>query len=106
MRDTLLPRCAAVLVQRWLPLDVPQFRVDRVRAVLGAVAAELAGRPAEQLRLVAVTGTNGKTTTSLLLHAACCPPVAGPRSSARLAAGSGSCTGNSPGSPGSGVPAA
>ena len=60
----------AVLVQRWLPLDVPQLRVNRVRAVLGTVAAELAGRPADQLRLVAVTGTNGKTTTSLLLHAA------------------------------------
>ena len=60
----------ALLVSRWLDLPVPQLRVRRVRAALGLVAAELEGRPADGLRLVAVTGTNGKTTTSLLLHAA------------------------------------
>jgi len=61
---------AALLVQRWLDLPVPQLRVRRVRRVLAPVAAALQGHPARGLRLVAVTGTNGKTTTSLLLHAA------------------------------------
>ncbi|HEU0101578.1 MAG TPA: UDP-N-acetylmuramyl-tripeptide synthetase [Mycobacteriales bacterium] len=68
--DAVRRGAAAVLCSRWLDLDVPQLRVRRVRAVLGAVAAELCGRPADRLRLVAVTGTNGKTTTALLLHAA------------------------------------
>ncbi len=38
------------------------------RRVLGAVAAEVYGRPAERLRTVGVTGTQGKTTTTRLLE--------------------------------------
>ena len=40
------------------------------RAVVGELAARLYGRPAERLRLVAVTGTQGKTTTTRLAEAA------------------------------------
>lgn len=38
------------------------------RAALAEVAAAFYGRPADGLRLVGVTGTNGKTTTAFLLH--------------------------------------
>ncbi|MGJ8671376.1 UDP-N-acetylmuramoyl-L-alanyl-D-glutamate--2,6-diaminopimelate ligase [Rubritalea sp.] len=38
------------------------------RIVLGTVAAALAGDPSSQLKVVGVTGTNGKTTTTFLLH--------------------------------------
>ena len=38
------------------------------RAALAEVAADLFGRPGDRLRLVGVTGTNGKTTTVFLLH--------------------------------------
>lgn len=61
---------AALLVQRDLPLPVPQLRVRRVRAVLGPVAAAMLGDPGASLTLVGITGTNGKTTTTLLLVAA------------------------------------
>ncbi|ACQ80665.1 UDP-N-acetylmuramyl-tripeptide synthetase [Beutenbergia cavernae DSM 12333] len=37
------------------------------REIVAAVAADVYGRPAERLRTFAVTGTNGKTTTSFLL---------------------------------------
>ena len=61
----------AVLADRpdRLPADlgVPVLVVPSVRAVLGPVGALLAGDPADRLRLVAVTGSNGKTTTSTLL---------------------------------------
>ncbi len=40
------------------------------RSVLGEVAARVYGRPAEDLLLVGVTGTNGKTTLTYLLDAA------------------------------------
>ena len=59
---------AALLTDRPLDLDAPQLRVPHVRAVLGPVGALLAGDPAEQLRLVGVTGSNGKTTTSHLVR--------------------------------------
>ncbi len=61
---------AALLVDRPVELPVPQLLVPSVRAVLGPVGALLAGDPADRLRLVGVTGTNGKTTTSALVHAA------------------------------------
>ncbi|MFC5050213.1 UDP-N-acetylmuramoyl-L-alanyl-D-glutamate--2,6-diaminopimelate ligase [Rubritalea spongiae] len=38
------------------------------RKVLGVVAAAIAGDPSSQLKVVGVTGTNGKTTTTFLLH--------------------------------------
>jgi len=59
----------ALLVEEPLELDVPQIVVDDVRAAMPFAAAEVHGRPAESLRTVGVTGTNGKTTVvSLIGH--------------------------------------
>ncbi|MGF1429035.1 UDP-N-acetylmuramoyl-L-alanyl-D-glutamate--2,6-diaminopimelate ligase [Kitasatospora sp. LaBMicrA B282] len=60
----------ALLVQRFLDLEIPQLRVPNVRWAIGPIAAALHGRPADGLAIAGVTGTNGKTTTSYLLHAA------------------------------------
>jgi UDP-N-acetylmuramoyl-L-alanyl-D-glutamate--2,6-diaminopimelate ligase len=60
---------AALLVERILPLPVPQARVADVRAALGPVAAALHGNPSAAMRVLGVTGTNGKTTTTYLLDA-------------------------------------
>ena len=61
---------AALLVERWLDLDVPQLRVPSVRAAMGPAAAEVHDRPSDDLTIVGVTGTNGKTTSTYLLEAA------------------------------------
>jgi UDP-N-acetylmuramoyl-L-alanyl-D-glutamate--2,6-diaminopimelate ligase len=50
-------------------LTVSWLRVPDARLALAALAAEFYGRPSEQLTLVGITGTNGKTTTSYLLAA-------------------------------------
>ncbi|HEX2895971.1 MAG TPA: UDP-N-acetylmuramoyl-L-alanyl-D-glutamate--2,6-diaminopimelate ligase [Marmoricola sp.] len=47
---------------------VPVLVVEAPRALLGSLAARLYGRPAEALTLMAVTGTQGKTTTTRLLE--------------------------------------
>ncbi len=47
---------------------ITRIRVANSAAALGWMAANYYGRPSEQLRLVGVTGTNGKTTTVTLLH--------------------------------------
>ncbi|MFM7686496.1 MAG: UDP-N-acetylmuramoyl-L-alanyl-D-glutamate--2,6-diaminopimelate ligase [Actinomycetota bacterium] len=60
---------AALLVERPLPLDVPQLVVPDARRAVGHVAAELWGNPARSLTMVGVTGTNGKTTTATLIAA-------------------------------------
>ena len=48
---------------------VPWVRVDSARRALALLAAELHGHPAEKLVLAAVTGTNGKTSTTTLVEA-------------------------------------
>lgn len=53
-----------------VPGGVPVVVVDDPRLSMAAIAAEVYGRPAEALRGFAVTGTNGKTTTTHLLAAA------------------------------------
>ena len=45
----------------------PWFQVPDGRLALAALAAEFFGRPSEQLSLIGITGTNGKTTTSYVL---------------------------------------
>ncbi len=59
---------AALVVERWLDLDVAQVKVPSVRAAMGPISAEFYGRPADRMLTVAVTGTNGKTTTTYLLE--------------------------------------
>ncbi len=51
-------------------VPVPVLVVASPRAVLGSVAARIYGEPALDLRLVAVTGTQGKTTTTRLAEGA------------------------------------
>lgn len=49
-------------------LSVPYVRVDDDRRATSALAAAFHGRPSEALTVAGVTGTDGKTTTSTLLH--------------------------------------
>jgi len=58
---------SALLVERELPLDVPQIIVEDTRTVLALCAAKFYGYPAKKMRMVGVTGTNGKTTTTYML---------------------------------------
>lgn len=58
----------ALVVERFLPLDVPQVKVVNVRQVMGPIASMVYGRPSEQLELIGVTGTNGKTTITYLIE--------------------------------------
>ena len=48
------------------PSGVPLLVVDRPRVVLGRVAARVYGEPAAALRMIGVTGTQGKTTMTRL----------------------------------------
>ncbi len=61
---------SALLVERWLDVELPQLRVPSVRAAAGPAAAVVHEQPSQALRVVGITGTNGKTTTAYLLEAA------------------------------------
>jgi UDP-N-acetylmuramoyl-L-alanyl-D-glutamate--2,6-diaminopimelate ligase len=60
---------AALVVERPLGLGVPEVMVESARDAMAPLAARFYGGPSSQLRVVGVTGTNGKTTTAYLLRA-------------------------------------
>jgi UDP-N-acetylmuramoyl-L-alanyl-D-glutamate--2,6-diaminopimelate ligase len=57
----------ALVVERPLDVDVPQLVVPSARRAMPRAAVEFFGDPTAELPVVAVTGTNGKTTTAYLL---------------------------------------
>jgi UDP-N-acetylmuramoyl-L-alanyl-D-glutamate--2,6-diaminopimelate ligase len=59
---------AALVVERELEVGVPQAMVADARAAMAPLAARFHGDPTERLRVVGVTGTNGKTTTAFLVR--------------------------------------
>ena len=59
---------AALIGDPGVPVVVPVLVTDRLRARIGGLAARIFGDPAEALTLIAVTGTQGKTTTTRLLE--------------------------------------
>ncbi len=57
----------AAVVEREVPgVDLPQLVVDAARRALADAADAWFGRPSEQLQVIGVTGTDCKTTVSLL----------------------------------------
>ncbi|MEL6718281.1 MAG: UDP-N-acetylmuramoyl-L-alanyl-D-glutamate--2,6-diaminopimelate ligase [Bacteroidota bacterium] len=63
---------ASVIVVEELPADIQAnttyLKVENSAEALGQMAANYYGNPSHQLKLVGVTGTNGKTTTVNLLY--------------------------------------
>jgi UDP-N-acetylmuramoyl-L-alanyl-D-glutamate--2,6-diaminopimelate ligase len=57
---------AALVVERELEVAVPQVVVPSARAAMAPFAAAFWGDPTAELKVVGVTGTNGKTTTAYL----------------------------------------
>ncbi len=59
---------AGLVVERELEVDAPQVVVADARAAMAPLAARFWGDPTAELRVVGVTGTNGKTTTAFLVR--------------------------------------
>jgi UDP-N-acetylmuramoyl-L-alanyl-D-glutamate--2,6-diaminopimelate ligase len=68
--DAVQAGAVAVLAERALDLPdtVAQVVVPSVRKAMGPVASAFYGRPSEQMVVVGITGTNGKTTTTYILE--------------------------------------
>jgi UDP-N-acetylmuramoyl-L-alanyl-D-glutamate--2,6-diaminopimelate ligase len=66
--DVVEAGAAALVVERELVLGAPQLVVRDARAAMAPLAASFNGDPTAELRVVGVTGTNGKTTTAFLIR--------------------------------------
>src|SRR5947208_8268176 len=64
--DAIERGAVALVCERPLGLGVPEVVVPDVRAAMGPIAARFYRDPTRELRVVGVTGTNGKTTTAFL----------------------------------------
>ena len=69
INDAIARGAAVILAERELdlPADVGLVRVRDSRRALAALSAAYFGHPDEKMRLIGVTGTNGKTTTTNLI---------------------------------------
>ena len=62
---------AAAVVSALAPVQsvaMPWIQVDDEREAMARIAANFYGRPTENLHLIGVTGTNGKTTTTYIIE--------------------------------------
>ncbi|MBQ6145823.1 MAG: UDP-N-acetylmuramoyl-L-alanyl-D-glutamate--2,6-diaminopimelate ligase, partial [Clostridia bacterium] len=60
---------AALIVEERLPLDVPQLLVADGREAMARSAACFFDHPERKMTMLAVTGTNGKTSTTYMVKA-------------------------------------
>lgn len=67
--DAVSRGAGALIVERPLSLGVPELVVPDTRLAAALCAAALAGHPSRQLKVVGITGTNGKTTSAILMRA-------------------------------------
>ncbi len=66
--DAVERGAVALVVERPVAAPAAVVQVPDSRRVLAELAASFYGRPSEAMTVVAVTGTNGKTTTSYLIE--------------------------------------
>ena len=63
---------ASAIVCQQLPADIKAdvvyIKTENSSKVLGLMASTFYGNPSKKLKLIGITGTNGKTTTVTLLH--------------------------------------
>lgn len=64
--DALARGAAAVMVQKTVERNVAVVEVSDTRAAMGPIAARFYGDPSRRMTVIGITGTNGKTTTSLI----------------------------------------
>lgn len=57
----------AVVLEDEKEISVTRILVRNTREVLGALASAFYGNPSKKMKIVGITGTNGKTTTSYML---------------------------------------
>ncbi|MCH2182923.1 MAG: Mur ligase domain-containing protein [Mariniblastus sp.] len=66
--DAVRRGATAVVGERLLAVDCPQFIVEDSRQAYGLICHALAGRPSDLMTTIGVSGTDGKTVTSHLIH--------------------------------------
>ncbi|MCK4321877.1 UDP-N-acetylmuramoyl-L-alanyl-D-glutamate--2,6-diaminopimelate ligase [candidate division WOR-3 bacterium] len=67
VNEAILNGAAIILVEEDLSENVPNIKVPNTRKAFAKIVSNYYGNPSSEMKIIGVTGTNGKTTTSLLL---------------------------------------
>lgn len=59
---------AALVVERDVPTELPKLFVKDARYAMAVIACRFYGYPSREMKLIGVTGTNGKTTTTMIIE--------------------------------------
>ncbi|MBR4675882.1 MAG: UDP-N-acetylmuramoyl-L-alanyl-D-glutamate--2,6-diaminopimelate ligase [Victivallales bacterium] len=68
IQDAIARGAVALLAEHAVKTSIPCVVIQNAYHALGAVAEFMEGKPTDSLKLLAVTGTNGKTTTAFFMH--------------------------------------
>lgn len=59
---------AVIIAEEPVEAPVPVILTDNTRLALAYLSAEFFGHPAEQMHVIGITGTKGKTTTAFMMR--------------------------------------
>lgn len=65
--DAVKKGASAIITEDYVGVDIPQVVCKNTRKSLAYAGAKFFGEPAKNFKLIGVTGTNGKTTTTYLV---------------------------------------
>ncbi|HLR68972.1 MAG TPA: UDP-N-acetylmuramoyl-L-alanyl-D-glutamate--2,6-diaminopimelate ligase [Virgibacillus sp.] len=66
--DAVNNGAVALVVERDVSIDVPKLFVKDARHAMAVIASNFYHHPSDEMKLIGITGTNGKTTTSYILE--------------------------------------
>ncbi|MRB19588.1 UDP-N-acetylmuramoylalanyl-D-glutamate--2,6-diaminopimelate ligase [Bacillus thuringiensis] len=68
VEDAVKNGAVALIVERDINIEIPKIIVKDARYAMAVIASHFYGYPSNKMKLIGITGTNGKTTTSYLLE--------------------------------------
>ncbi|MEX1030342.1 MAG: UDP-N-acetylmuramoyl-L-alanyl-D-glutamate--2,6-diaminopimelate ligase [Paenibacillaceae bacterium] len=67
-KEAISMGAVALVLERDIPdIQVPHLFIKDCRQAVGVIASHFYGYPSQQLKLIGITGTNGKTTTTFII---------------------------------------
>ncbi|MBM7661094.1 UDP-N-acetylmuramoyl-L-alanyl-D-glutamate--2,6-diaminopimelate ligase [Bacillus mesophilus] len=67
-QDAVVNGAVALVVEREVDIDVPKIFVKDARQAMAVISSHFYNDPSNEMKLIGITGTNGKTTTSHIIE--------------------------------------